>query len=100
LETYGTLGQDTSLTCEEVTITYATKDFTFKKNGRSFILNGKITQPTKYIVTINVGSIVLIIKKTATSDEGSYTCSIDYIEEAAPYDLKVEGWCLIVPFSL
>ena len=91
LEQYGTLGQDTSLTCEEVTITPATTYFDFKKDKRSFILHGDITQPTKYIVTINDGSIVLIIKNTSTSDEGNYTCSIDFVPVSSPYNLKVEG---------
>jgi len=91
LEKYGTLGQDTSLTCEEVTITNATTFFNFKKNGRRFIFDGLVSQPTKYIVTNNVGSIVLIIKNTSTNDEGEYRCSIGFIKESAPYDLKVEG---------
>ena len=91
LEQYGTLGQDTLLTCEEDTITHATTDFTFKKYGKSFILNGYVTDPTKYNVTVNVGNIVLIIKHTSTSDEGEYTCSIDFIPESPSYELKVEG---------
>ena len=91
LEKYGTLGQDTSLTCEEDTITNATTSFIFKKNGRGFIFNGVVSEPTKYMVTNNVGSIVLIIKNTSTNDEGEYRCSIGFIKESAPYDLKVEG---------
>jgi len=100
LEKYGTLWQDTSLTCKEDTITHATTDITFQKNGQSFILNGIGSHPTKYIVSINVGSIELIIKNTSTSDEGEYRCSIDFIQESPPYDLRVEGKCLFVPFSL
>jgi len=91
LEKYGTLWQDTSLTCKEDAITHATTDFTFKKNEISFILNGRITDQNKYIVTINVGSIELIIKNTSTSDEGEYKCQIDFVDESAPYDLKVDG---------
>ena len=91
LEKYETLGQDTSLTCKDDTITYATTAFDFKKDGRSFILNGQISQPTKYIITINDGSIVLIIKNTTSSDEGEYTCSIGFADESPPYNLKVEG---------
>jgi len=93
LERYGTLGQDTSLTCEQVSITQATTDFTFKKKGDSFILDGKVTHPTKYHVTINDGSIELIIKNTSTSDEGEYKCSIDFLQESPPYNLQVEGKC-------
>ena len=91
MEKYGTLWQDTSLTCEVVTLTRATTTFTFKKDGRSFILNGEVTQPTKYRVIIYVGSIELIIKNTSTSDEGEYKCSIDFFQESPPYDLEVEG---------
>jgi len=91
LEKYGTLWQNTSLTCKEDNITHATTDFTFKKNDISFILNGRITNQTKYDVTINNGSIVLIIKNTSTSDEGKYKCQIDFVDESPPYDLKVEG---------
>jgi len=93
LEKYVALGQDTSLTCEEDTITHATTDFSFKKNGMSFILAGQVSRPTKYNVIINVGSIVLIIKNTSTSDEGEYKCSIDFLQESPPYDLQVESKC-------
>ena len=55
LEKYRTLWQDTSLTCEEVSITNATTYFTFKKNGTSFIVDGIVSQPTKHKITINVG---------------------------------------------
>jgi len=79
------------LTCEEGTITLATTTFTFKKDGISFILNGKVAKPSKYNVTINAGSIVLTIKNTSTSDEGEYKCSIGFVPESPPYDLKVEG---------
>jgi len=93
LEKYVALGQDTSLTCEEDTITHATTDFTFKKKGMSFILTGQVSQPTKYNVTIKIRSIVLIIKNTSTSDEGEYKCSIGFLQESPPYDLQVEGKC-------
>jgi len=93
LEKYGTLGQDTSLTCEQNNNTHATTDFTFKKNGNSFILHGVVVKPTRYNVTINTGSIVLIIKNTSTSDEGEYTCLIDFLQESRPYNLQVEGKC-------
>ena len=79
------------MTCEEATITHATTEFTFKKNGNSFILNGEVTDPTKYNVTVNNGNIVLIIKHTSTSDEGEYKCSIDFVPESPSYELKVEG---------
>jgi len=91
LEKYGTLWQDSSLTCKEVTITHAPTHFTFKKNGIAFIIDGQVTRQTKYNVTINVGSIELIIKNTSTSDEGEYTCSIDFVDESPPYKLEVEG---------
>ena len=91
MEKYGTLWQDTSLTCEEVTITHATAEFTFTKNGIAFVIDGEVTQPTKYNVTINSGSIVLIIKNTSTSDEGEYTCSSEFVKESPPYNLQVEG---------
>jgi len=100
LEKYGTLWQDTSLTCKEDAINHSTTDFTFKKDEIAFVLDGKVNQPTKYIVTINVGSFVLIIKNTSTSDEGEYTCSSGFVKESPPYNLEVEGYCLIVPFSL
>jgi len=90
LEKYGKLWQYTSLTCDDVTITNATRVFTFKQNGAALVIDGKVFQPTKYIVTINVGSIVLIIKNTSTSDEGEYTCSIDFVEESPPYNLKLK----------
>jgi len=54
-------------------------------------MDGKVTLPTKYNVTINVGSIVLIIKNTSTSDEGEYTCSSEFVKESPPYKLEVEG---------
>jgi len=91
LEKYGTLWQDTSLTCEEVTTTHATTDFTFEKNGNAFVLNGKVTLLNKYNVTINDGSIVLIIKNTSTSDEGEYTCSSGFVDKSPPYNLEIEG---------
>jgi len=50
-----------------------------------------MTSPTKYTLTINVGSIVLIIKNTSLSDEGEYTCSIDFLKKSLPYLLKVKG---------
>jgi len=93
LEKYGTLGQDTSLTCDDVTITNATTGFTFKQNEDSFILHGGVVKPTKHKVTINNGSIVLIIKNTSTSDEGNYTCFIDFNQASSPYNLQVEGKC-------
>ena len=83
--------QDTSLTCEVDTLTNTTTTLIFKKNENSFILNGEVSQPTKYTVAINDGKIVLIIKNTSTSDEGEYKCSIDFFKESPPYDLEVEG---------
>jgi len=100
LEKYGTLWQDTSLTCKEDTITDATTEITFKKDGLSFILGDKVSHPNKYIVSNNIGSIDLIIKNTSTSDEGEYTCLIGFLQESPPFDLQVDGTCLFVPFSL
>jgi len=91
LDDYGILGQDTSLTCKEDTLTREPTDFTIAKDGSAFILDGYTISPTKHTVTINVGSIVLIIKNTSLWDEGEYTCYFGFLPESPPYHLKVKG---------
>jgi len=89
---YGVIGSTTSLTCAGSDIT-SNNAFVFGKDGTVFYSsNGGVTNPLKYKATVTTGQIKLQIKNTAITDEGLYSCTVNFREST--YLLQVDGKCV------
>jgi len=89
----GFIGSTTTLSCVGSEIT-SDSAFVFKKDGTVIYSSDcDVANHLKYIATVKPGQIQLQIKNTAVTDEGVYTCMVNFIK--VTYALEVEGKCAL-----
>jgi len=88
---FGVIGSTTTLLCVGSEIT-SESTFVFKKDGTVIYSSYcDVTNPLKYVTTVNPGQKQLKINNTAVNDEGVYSCMVNFLK--LTYTLQVKGKC-------